>query len=52
MFDTRCYDLAAAFLDDEPDVGDHEIDALAQTIQDAIEEWLNGREADRKPPLR
>lgn len=40
-FDTKCYDLAVEFLDDEP--GLNTIDnakELAQDIQDAIEEFI------------
>jgi hypothetical protein len=51
-YDPRCHELAAQFLDQGMGVEDSEVDALAQTIQDAIEAWLNGHEAARRPPLR
>lgn len=40
-YDARCYDLAALFLSDEPTI-DNEThrDALAQTIQTAIEDYI------------
>lgn len=38
-YDTKCYDLAAAFLDDEPHLKP-KIGSLAQTIQNAIEDWI------------
>lgn len=44
MFDPKCHDLAAYFLLGEPDVHDTEIGALAQELQDAIEDFLNNRE--------
>ena len=37
-YDTKCYDLAAAFLGDEPDLHtEHNIVGLASLIQDTIE---------------
>jgi hypothetical protein len=41
MYDPRCYDLAEYFLGAE----DHEeVAKLAQVIQDAIENWFDGKE--------
>lgn len=40
-YDTKCYDLAAAFLEDEPTLQtENKKSALAQTIQTAIEDWI------------
>lgn len=40
-YDTKCYDLADAFLADEPTLqSENKKRALAQTIQDAIEDWI------------
>jgi len=39
-YDTKCYDLASAFLDDEQDVTEQDRDRLAQHIQTGIEDWL------------
>ncbi len=42
MFDEKCYELAGAFLEDEPasiQTEEHR-NALAQVIQDAIEQEL------------
>ncbi len=43
MYDVKCFDLATAFLEDHynpvPVVKAQE---LAQVIQDAIEDWLQG----------
>lgn len=41
-FDERCFELAEYFL---PEGTQDERMKLAQTIQDAIEEWLQEREA-------
>lgn len=40
-YDTKCHDLAEVFLKDEPSLQSaHKKRALAQTIQDAIEDWI------------
>jgi hypothetical protein len=40
-YDTKCFDLAEAFLEDEPTLQtENKKKALAQTIQTAIEEWI------------
>lgn len=46
-YDSKCYDLAEAFLEDRPISHDHEIriGLLAQHIQTSIEDWL-----DTHPP--
>ena len=44
-YDPRCEDLAAAFLVDHPPFSQVEKEDLAQTIQDAIEDWLADRES-------
>jgi hexokinase len=38
-YDARCEDLAEYFLSDEAHDDEH-VQKLAQTIQDAIEDWL------------
>lgn len=44
-YDPACYDLAAHFISDHPEL-ERLRDKLAQHIQDAIEEWIEG-EQDR-----
>lgn len=39
-YDTKCYDLAEAFLDDEPHLK-AKTGELAQLIQTTIEDWIN-----------
>ena len=39
-YDPKCYELAEYFLSDEPDLTPSRIAALAQVIQDAIEDEL------------
>ena len=40
-YDTKCYDLAQAFLEDEPMLNiETKRAALAQTIQTEIENWI------------
>lgn len=40
--DTKCYDLAEAFLEDEPTLqSEHKKKALAMAIQDTIEGWID-----------
>jgi hypothetical protein len=46
MYDPECLKLAQHFLDEEH-VGAREQDLLAQHIQTAIEDWLQGLEDDR-----
>jgi hypothetical protein len=38
-FDPKCYDLAACFLPDA--APERTINALAQLIQDTVEDWLS-----------
>jgi hypothetical protein len=41
-FDTKCHDLATAFLSDEPKLDTPQNrNFLAQVIQTAIEDWIN-----------
>jgi len=41
MYDSKCYDLAEAFLSDEPEVNTAENrHVLAQLIQQAIEDFI------------
>jgi hypothetical protein len=46
MYDSRCYDLARHFLEDAPEPT---AVALAQEIQDAVEDWfmINWNEGNR-----
>jgi len=46
LFDPHCYDLACLFLDDLRGITEHERNDLASTIQQAIEDWMEGREDD------
>jgi hypothetical protein len=39
MFDSRCFDLAEHFLQDEPELRE-KVSELAQAIQDAVEDWI------------
>ena len=40
-YDPKCYDLAAAFLEDEPELATEKNKCkLAQHIQDTIEDWI------------
>lgn len=50
-YDTKCYDLAAAFLEDEPGLftETHNI-ALASIIQAAIEDYIEHAKANYEPP--
>lgn len=44
-YDGRCGDLARVFLEDATgDKSEAAVQSLAQTIQDAIEDWINARE--------
>ncbi len=44
-YDPACDDLSRHFLEDLP-ANERDIAALAQTIQDAIEDWLTNFEAE------
>ena len=51
-YDTKCYDLAAAFLHDEPELDtEDKRTSLAQTIQTEIENWIEW-EREHKNRLR
>lgn len=44
-YDTKCHDLASAFLADTPDINtEASRDKLAQHIQTAIEDWISYEE--------
>ena len=44
-YDSRCYDLAAIFLSDTPDINNETSrDDLAQSIQQTIEDWITYKE--------
>jgi hypothetical protein len=44
-YDSRCYDLAALFLAETPDIdSEANRDALAQRIQTTIEDWIGYEE--------
>jgi hypothetical protein len=48
MFDPKCHELAAAFLEDEAGINNAaKIDDLAQTIQSAIESWIEFERYDQ-----
>lgn len=49
-FDTKCYDLASAFLEDEANTSERHCNDLAATIQGAIETWLENHRANSEPP--
>jgi hypothetical protein len=40
-FDTKCYELAIAFLEDDPKPASANAEELAQLIQDTIEDYLH-----------
>jgi hypothetical protein len=49
-YDTKCYDLAACFLEDEPSLNTvTNRNTLAQTIQDAIESEIKFLRGDYAP---
>jgi hypothetical protein len=50
-YDSKCYDLAAAFLSDEPalDTTDR-VEKLASEIQQAIEDWIASEKDNYEPP--
>lgn len=43
-FDKRCWDLAAVFLEDHPNLGSEHTDQLAEAIQECIEDYLETAE--------
>lgn len=50
-YDTRCYDLAEIFLEDEPHLNtEKRRDALAQWIQHAIESFIETARENYEPP--
>lgn len=50
MFDSKCYDLASAFLEDEPDLfTDKKSKELARVIQDAIEDYIYDQRKNCEP---
>ena len=51
-FDPDCYDLGKKFLDDADTIAwtDADYDQLAQDIQDAIESFINAKEAEQHEP--
>jgi hypothetical protein len=46
-YDVKCEELARAFLTDELPFEELEVAELAQTIQQAIEDWLEARRAKK-----
>ncbi len=49
-YDSKCYDLAAAFLEDEMHLFTEKNNvALAQAIQSAIEEWIASAKDNYEP---
>ncbi len=44
-YDEKCYDLAEAFLSDEPSLR-WNVKNLAQAIQDTIEQWIQQERKD------
>ena len=50
-FDTKCYDLASVFLEDEPHLfTDKRCRELAQEIQRTIESYIESEKANYEPP--
>jgi hypothetical protein len=50
-YDTKCYDLAEAFLEDQPHLNnDRRRDELAALIQSAVEDWINFEDSNYEPP--
>ena len=48
-YDTKCFQLAAEFLDDHPEIRSIEnIGKLAQEIQTTIEDWIETEEQKTK----
>ena len=51
-YDIKCYELAKAFLADEPELETHaDCDAIAQAIQDCIEDEIADRKSRLHPKL-
>lgn len=48
-YDSRCEELAEHFEDRSTPFTGEEKRELAQTIQDAVEDWFSGREAQSLP---
>lgn len=50
-YDSKCYDLAEAFLEDSPHLnGDRRRGELAQLIQSTIEGYIAHEETNYEPP--
>lgn len=50
-YDTKCYDLAEAFLEDEPHLNtEWRRDMLAQVIQTAIQDFITCEQDNYEPP--
>lgn len=50
-YDTKCFDLAEAFLEDQPHLAtEKRTDRLAARIQEAIEEWIAHEQSNYEPP--
>lgn len=50
-YDSKCYDLAEAFLEDQPHLNTEGRRAeLAKLIQATIEGWLNLEDSNHEPP--
>lgn len=50
-YDPKCFDLAEAFLDDEPHLAtDRRVDELAALIQRAIEDYIAHEQSKYEPP--
>lgn len=46
-YDRKCYELADDFLDDYPEIkSPQNLDGLAQEIQDAIENFIEGKTSE------
>jgi hypothetical protein len=50
-YDSKCFDLADAFLSDEPHLAtDKNTDELAATIQSTIEDFIADKQRNYEPP--
>lgn len=50
-YDSKCYDLAEAFLEDEPHLNtEGRRDELAQLIQTTIEDFIAHEQSNYEPP--
>lgn len=49
MFDAKCYGLAEYFL--PADASEGMKDALAQAVQDAVEDWLSGTIVEQRAEI-